>query len=409
MTSVQSASLGNNSDCVALTLRARLLDYNPAMRKWFFALILIFAAYFVYTHREELQLVLDVLGQGDWNWMASAAAVQLVWLVAISLGFYVTYVLVGIRERFVRMVPLTVAANFVNVVAPSYGVGALAVLIADGQQRDLPAAKVSTAAILYLVYDYIAIACVVIIGVFRLSARNVLDTVLITATTFVLSIAAALLIMTFLGVRSPDKLGKIILWLATKGNRLVRPILKRELVDLKDARLFAQDISEGLRSVRRSPGMLVLPLLITLAQKALMVMILFLVSAAFHQPLDLDTLVSGFTTSYLFTIFSVTPSGVGFVEGALTLYLKALGAPLARSAVISLAYRGITFWLTLAYGLFAVRWVGYPKARPESETKEEQAPHSLQAQVSTQGSRFSSSLSNPRAKPTEESLEETIH
>jgi hypothetical protein len=375
------------------------------MRKWFFTLILIFAAYFVYTHLEELQLILDVLGQGDWNWMAAAAAVQCAWLVAISLGFYVTYMLVGIRERFIRMVPLTIAANFVNVVAPSYGVGVLAVLIADGQQRDLPAAKVSTAAVLYMVYDYIAIAFVVIVGIIRLSARQVLDTVLITAATFVLGIAASLVVMTFLGLRSPGKLGQIILWMATKINRLMRPILKREPIGLEHARTFAEDISAGLRSVRRSPGMVVLPLLVTLAQKALMMTILFLVSVAFHRPLDPDTLISGFTTSYLFTIFSITPSGVGFVEGALTLYLKALGVPLARSAVISLAYRGIIFWLTLAYGLVAVRWIGYPKASPESRGEDEGAQKGIQ--IMATGPRFSSNSTNPHAETVEESLEET--
>jgi hypothetical protein len=372
------------------------------MRKWFFALILIFAAYFVYTHLEELQLILDVLGQGDWNWMAAAAAVQFSWLVAISLGFYVTYRLVGIRERFIRMVPLTIAANFVNVVAPSYGVGVLAVLIADGQQRDLPAAKVSTAAVLYMVYDYIAVSCVVIIGIFRLSARQVLDTVLITASTFVLGIAASLVVMTFLGLRSPDRLGKIILWLTTKLNRLARPILRRQLVDLEQARTFAGDISAGLQSVRRSPGMILLPLLVTLAQKALMVTILFLVSMAFHRPLGLDTLIAGFTTSYLFTIFSITPSGVGFVEGALTLYLKALGVPLERAAVISLAYRGIIFWLTLAYGLLAVRWIGYPKATSKAQGKKEDAIRARAPEPL-----FSSNSPNPSMETSEEHLEES--
>jgi hypothetical protein len=90
-----------------------------------------------------------------------------------------------------------------------------------------------------------------------------------------------------------------------------------------------------------------------------MMTILFLVAKAFGQSLPLDTLIAGFTTSYLFIIASITPSGVGFVEGALTLYLRALGVPLAIAAVISVAYRGITFWLTLAYGIFAIRWVGH--------------------------------------------------
>jgi uncharacterized membrane protein YbhN (UPF0104 family) len=120
------------------------------------------------------------------------------------------------------------------------------------------------------------------------------------------------------------------------------------------------DVSEGLKHIRRSPGRLLQPGILALTRKLLMMLILFLVSMAFRYPFPLDTLVASFSTSYLFTIASVTPSGVGFVEGAMTVYTAALGVPLATSAAISLAYRGLTFWLTLAYGLVAIRWVGYP-------------------------------------------------
>jgi uncharacterized membrane protein YbhN (UPF0104 family) len=42
----------------------------------------------------------------------------------------------------------------------------------------------------------------------------------------------------------------------------------------------------------------------------------------------------------------------------MTLALNSLRVPLAAAAVITLAYRGITFWLPLAYGMLAFRWVG---------------------------------------------------
>jgi hypothetical protein len=365
---------------------------------------LVFAAYFVYTHREELRLLLDILGRGDWSWMATAVVVQLIWIAAIALGFYVTYLLVGIRESYLRMIPLTVAANFVNVVAPSYGLGVLAVLITDGQQRDLPAAKVSTAAVLYLVYDYIASGCVVIAGLIWLARRDVLDTVLISASAFVLTITVVLFLLTFLGLRSPVRLGKTILWLVRSVNRILRPLLKRDILKREQAQAFVGDISDGLRSVRKSPGRVVLPLLVTLAQKILMMTILFLVSVAFHRPLYFDTLIAGFTTSYLFTIFSVTPSGVGFVEGALTLYLRALGVPLATSAVISLAYRGIIFWLTLSYGLVAVRWIGYSRAASEPEPEQE-AAESLDAPTLARGRETLAGSQDSRMGSADEELE----
>ncbi len=330
-------------------------------RTWkiFFTVIIAFAVYFGFSHKEELQLVLQVFGQGDWRWLLAAVGIQLLWLVNIGAAFQSTYRLVGVREQLSRMVPLTTAANFVNVLAPSYGIGALAVLIADGNQRSKPAAKVTTAAVLYLVYDYLGFMVVLAFGLWIFFRRGLLDTVLIAASAFSASIAIGLVVLMIFGVQSSPKLGTLIPELLQWVNRILYPILRRDLIQRKRYDAFARDIKEGLQHVKRAPWLLILPGVLALTRKLCMMAILFLVAKAFGQSFPIDTLIAGFTTSYLFIIASITPSGVGFVEGALTLYLRALGVPLAISAVISVAYRGITFWLTLAYGIIAIRWVGH--------------------------------------------------
>jgi len=114
------------------------------LRKLLYVLVLILAIIFIRTHLAELQSVVNILSQGDWRWLLAAVGVQLLWLVNIAAALQSTYRLVGIREHLRHMIPLATAANFVNVVAPSYGLGALAVLISDGNQRGKQAAKVST-------------------------------------------------------------------------------------------------------------------------------------------------------------------------------------------------------------------------------------------------------------------------
>jgi hypothetical protein len=76
---------------------------------------------------------------------------------------------------------------------------------------------------------------------------------------------------------------------------------------------------------------------------------------AFGTEISIGTLVAGFSIGYLFLIVSPTPAGVGFVEGGLTLALTSLSVPLGAAAVITLAYRGITFWLPLLLGMLAFR------------------------------------------------------
>ncbi len=42
----------------------------------------------------------------------------------------------------------------------------------------------------------------------------------------------------------------------------------------------------------------------------------------------------------------------------MTLVLNSLGMPLAAAAIVTLAYRGVTFWFPLLYGMVAFRLVG---------------------------------------------------
>ena len=344
------------------------------MRKLLYIVILILVIYFIKAHFAELQLVTNTLSQGDWRWLLAAVAVQFLWLVTIAAALQSTYRLVGVRERLRHLIPLATAANFVNVVAPSYGLGALAVLISDGKQRGNRAAKVSTGAVLYLVYDYLGFLIVLLPGMIILGNKGVLDAVLITASIFAISVSVITILLTILGIRSADKLGRAVLWLAGTANRILQPILRRDVIDQTNAQDFARDFADGLQHVRRSPVRLLLPLLLAVSRKLVMMTILYLVSRAFHTPLDLFTLIAVFSTSYLFTIASVTPSGVGFVEGAMIVYLNALQVPLATSVAISLAYRGITFWLTLVYGLIAIRIVDYSNGRLKESSSPAAAP-----------------------------------
>jgi uncharacterized protein (TIRG00374 family) len=54
-------------------------------------------------------------------------------------------------------------------------------------------------------------------------------------------------------------------------------------------------------------------------------------------------------------IVSPTPAGIGIVEGVLTVALRTMQVPIEASAVITLAFRGITFWMPVLVGILAFR------------------------------------------------------
>ncbi|MCC6190535.1 MAG: flippase-like domain-containing protein, partial [Anaerolineales bacterium] len=88
---------------------------------------------------------------------------------------------------------------------------------------------------------------------------------------------------------------------------------------------------------------------------------------AFGQPFSSGTLVAGFSLGHLFTIISPTPAGIGVVEGAMTIALRTLRVPLGTATVITLAYRGLTFWLPFFYGFVGLRLLQrQARQQPES-------------------------------------------
>jgi len=204
---------------------------------------------------------------------------------------------------------------------------------------------------------------VLLLGLTVLFRRNQLTGAEITASLILLVLAVGVSSLLYIGMRSGEQLGRVLAWMAQRVNALVRPFLKREYLSIDRAHEFGHEVSEGLRHARKAPENLLLPAALALSSKALLISILFFVFMAFRQPFSVGTLIAGFSIGYLFLIISPTPSGIGFVEGILTLTLRGLNVPLAAAALIALAYRGVTLWFPLAYGAIAFRYVGRGAAR----------------------------------------------
>ncbi|MCJ7823750.1 MAG: hypothetical protein MUP44_02510, partial [Anaerolineales bacterium] len=229
------------------------------LRKLFYSAIFLLTIFFVARNFEELKLILITFTQSDSRWLFIAMLAHILWLVTVAGNFWACYHLMGIHEKLRHLVPLTTAANFINVIAPSYGAGALAVLITDGSRRGKPVGKVSTAAFVYLVYDYLGFLVVLSLGFSILSRRGLLDALLIGAAVFAVSIAVGLIILTAIGVHSADQLESAILWLVDFANRLLQPLFKRAVINRAKAQNFALDIADGLLQIRHSPRKLILP------------------------------------------------------------------------------------------------------------------------------------------------------
>ena len=325
------------------------------MRTFFVALILLLAFYFFLTRAADVEQVALTLQRGNWMWITLALVVHATWILNIGAHLRSLYRLLGIDEKLERLSMLGTSAAFVNTVAPSAGMSGMVVFITDSRQRNLPTSRVTAAAALYVMYDYLAFMTVLGLGIVVLIRRNSLGTPEITASVILVLIAFALAMVLLTAMRSADRLGRALAWIATHTNNVLRPFIRREYLSPARAHEFAHDIGEGLSQIRERPSGLLLPFALALSKQALLITIFFLMFLAFRQPFSVGTLIAGYSIGYLFLIVSPTPSGIGFVEGAMTLSLASFRIPLAAAGLITLAYRGITLWLTILYGMISFR------------------------------------------------------
>ena len=196
---------------------------------------------------------------------------------------------------------------------------------------------------------------VLTLGLIILFRRNDLGPSEIAASLVILVIAALLGFLLYLGSRSADALGNALAWMARLINRAARPFIHR--IYLREARAheFAHEIAADLKSLPERPRSLIRPLLSAFTGKALMMCMLMASFLSFKVPFSAGTIIGGFAISYLLLIVSPTPSGIGIVEGIMPLALSSLRVPWSQAVVITLAYRGITFWLSLGIGAIAFR------------------------------------------------------
>lgn len=328
------------------------------MRKLIVLLLFTLGILFLLSRSTELEHILDTLGRGDSRWIGLAVLVHLAWMFNIAASFRAIYRLLDIQEGIVHMALVAAAAQFVSVLAPSGGMGGAAVLLADAKKRGLPVGRVTTGAALFLFFEQASLLAVVALGLVILFQFGQLGAAEVLAAIILAGIALFIGALLLLGLRSPELLHRALAWTGGLANRLLRPFLRRQVFDISRTWAFSRDINEGLQAIRRSPRGLLLPGALAFSSKALLIAILTLVFIAFRVPFTPGMLIAGFSIGYLFYIVSPTPSGIGFVEGAMTLVLTSLRVPFTLAAVIAVAFRGITFWLTIAYGMISMRWIG---------------------------------------------------
>jgi hypothetical protein len=229
--------------------------------------------------------------------------------------------------------------------------------------------------------DYGAFAAILVVGLVYLSLQHDLQGYEIVGTVLLLAFVLGLSAILALGLAKPILLHRLL----KAVQRLVRAVsshLRRSSPLPEDwAERSISDFSAGAEAIASRPRDLARTILIAVAAYCFDLASLYAVVRAFRYPIEIGPLVAGFSIGILFWIVSITPQGIGVVEGVMALVFTSLHMPGDVATTVALVFRGLSFWLPLGLGFLAFRRLGLlqPSHRPRSDDWKVQAASVLTA------------------------------
>jgi phosphatidylglycerol lysyltransferase len=331
---------------------------RSARLPWQRILLGILAIIFIWvivSHFTEVKKLVETLAKGQWQWVLAAAALQVIYYLIFAATYQSAFYVLGIRRKVLELVPVTLGALFVNVVTPTASTAGAALFVDDAARHGHSPARAATATLLQLVADFTSFLLILATGMAVLFFYHDLKMYEIVGAIILLLLTAALVSVLLISGRRPTLVLRLLRWTQAFINRIGGWFRHPNLLNADWAYTNAAELTDASQAVIAHPIRLVRLLLVMLATYAVDLLSLYVLFHAFGQSISFGPLVAGFAIGVLFWIISPIPQGIGLVEGIMALTYTSLGVPVETATIVSLAFRGLTFWLPLVLGFVLIR------------------------------------------------------
>ena len=139
-------------------------------------------------HLTEIEKATLPLIQGQPEWMLLAAVLQVLYYAAFAAIFKAAFFTVEIRSKVLDLIPVTLGALFINVIAPTWGMAGAALYVDDASHRGESPARATAGTLLAQTADFSAFAIILAGGVAYLSMRHRLQSYEIVGVAFLMVI-----------------------------------------------------------------------------------------------------------------------------------------------------------------------------------------------------------------------------
>jgi len=329
-----------------------------SIRGFIYPALLFLGAGAAAVHFAEGKQVWRLLRHSAGGWLALAAFGQLLLLLNQSALYGAAYRLAGLPEKIRRLFLLVLAASFTAAAVPGGTLSGAGLMVYDAARRGRETARAVLANLIFFLLDYLGFLIVLALALGYLYFHSALQKYELAAAGLLTAlVAAGLLALVFTAARPAA--GAAFGGVITAVCRFLPLVctLSRKYGWEEKITGFAARLAKAAGAFRADAPTLSRAGLHALLMEAIGLLQLEALFLAFGGSPTPGQLVAGYAAGVLFMIVSITPSGVGIMEGAMTAAYASVGIPLEKAALVTFTYRAFSFWLPVVAGFFALRRV----------------------------------------------------
>jgi hypothetical protein len=305
----------------------------------FFAISVVFIIIFL-RRLGELSKLLETLSQVSWYFILAILALQVLGIINRGAFYHALYDFFGVRDNLSRFILLSLSSNFANLAVPTAGISGMAIFMVEAKKHGVSKTRAAFINIFGFLMYYGVFLFVLLFGLFYLLFNHQLLRYQIITAAILFGMILFLLLVLVTAIEEAARLKKLFKFFAEIANFFTRVLLNRgNIIKRADVYFASQDIGEGIGHIKSNYRKLWLTILHVVLIELIEIMVLYYLFLAFGYPIYPGVLLTVYAVSVLFSIISITPGGVGFVEAAMIVALTSLKVPVELAAVVTFSYR----------------------------------------------------------------------
>ncbi len=314
-------------------------------------LFLALTAIFLIKQLGELREVKDTLLAGSVSWIVVGLALQASYYYILTDISATSLRIVGIGRTVRELLPLVLGSLIINVLAPTGGIAGAGLLIHDASSRQESAAKAGSGALLSVLASYSSFIPFLLLALGLLTVQHEIRAYQILGGLLLLGLVGALYLAFRLATQRRSVIRHILHGIDRIAHSLAwtfrrPPFLKKGWIDET-----MRELAEAGEAMRTEPALVARAITLGLVGYVVNILSFAAIFLAFQIPLVPTWVIAGYAVSLLFWIVAPAPQGVGIEEAIMGAVLISVGVPAPQAIAVSIAFRGVHFWLPLLAGI----------------------------------------------------------